>query len=170
MEFLIIIWLLFGIASGVVMNNKGRSGCAGFALGFLLGPFGLIIALVMKADNNAQEREVLQSGASKKCPFCAEVIRAEAIKCRHCGTALHKPMDADLASQLQFSISELDCYGDKQLAALESVISRNHAASQADACASICKKIGRPPFEGPPEKFLIAYYKQLKTRLGEGGL
>lgn len=171
MEILVVIvWLLFGIASAMVMSNKGRSGCGGFALGFLLGPFGLIIALVLQADNNAKELGQVQSGASKKCPYCAEIIRAEATKCRHCGSVLQRPFDAELAAQLQFSQSELDCYGDKQLVALEGVISGNNAAAQANACASICKKIGRPPFEGPPEKFLIAYYKQLKARLSEGGL
>ena len=51
MEVLIVIWVLFGIAAAVVMTNKGRSGCGGFALGFLLGPIGLVIALVMGAEH-----------------------------------------------------------------------------------------------------------------------
>ena len=43
------IWALpFGVLVGILMRNKGRSSCGGFALGFLLGPIGLVIAFLMK--------------------------------------------------------------------------------------------------------------------------
>lgn len=86
MEILILIWILFGIAAAMIMSNKGRSGCGGFALGFLLGPFGLIIALVLQKDHKELESKALTSGDMRKCPQCAELIRREARKCRFCGS------------------------------------------------------------------------------------
>jgi len=88
MEILLIIWIVCGVIGGMILSNKGRSGCGGFALGFLLGPFGIIIALVMGTDHKELENRSLSGGEMRKCPSCAELVRAEAAKCRFCGSDL----------------------------------------------------------------------------------
>lgn len=84
MEYL-VLWILCGVAGMIILQNKGRGGCAGFLLGLLLGPIGIVIALVMGRNSDKLENEAMGSGNVRRCPWCAELIRIEAIACKHCG-------------------------------------------------------------------------------------
>ena len=85
----IFIWIVCGLIAGAIASGRGRSSCGGFATGFLLGPLGIIWALVMPKDQAVIDEESLKSGEMKKCPACAELVKSEAIKCRHCGEELN---------------------------------------------------------------------------------
>lgn len=83
-----LTWLFCAVLAAILYSGKGQSGIVGFLLGLILGPFGVLIALLIGPNQNELDRRQLKSGEVDMCPYCSELVRASAVVCKHCGRDL----------------------------------------------------------------------------------
>jgi hypothetical protein len=72
-----MFWAVLGALIGVAAAQRNGFSVVGGAIGgLLLGPLALLLFLVTG---------ITTTDENKKCPHCAEFIKAEAKACKHCG-------------------------------------------------------------------------------------
>jgi len=82
----IFVWVLLSVFFGKWNESRGNSFWSIFFISLLLSPLlGGLCVLLNPPDKQGVEEKILLSGEMKKCPACAELIKLEAIKCKHCG-------------------------------------------------------------------------------------
>jgi hypothetical protein len=73
-----LVWALIGALIGIsAAQRRGFSVAAGVIGGLLLGPLAFLMYFVSGVGG--------RDSATRKCPWCAEWIKAEASVCKHCG-------------------------------------------------------------------------------------
>jgi len=76
--FFAIFWALIFGAIGYSIGNRKGAGSDGLFWGVLLGPIGLLIAVLLRGNRLA-------------CPSCKEPVHPEATKCPHCAADIVRP-------------------------------------------------------------------------------
>lgn len=79
----IVFWIVFSIFVAMYANSKGRGSFKALLVSLAFSP--IIGFLTVALLENKVSENLLASGTLKKCTSCAELVKSEAVKCKHCG-------------------------------------------------------------------------------------
>ena len=75
----VLLVIISGIVGGIIARRKGRSPVCWFILCAIV-PLLIVVIAVLPP--------MVSKGYTKKCLYCAEIIKEDAIVCKHCGREL----------------------------------------------------------------------------------
>lgn len=84
----VVLLLFLALIPAFIAKNKGRSFGVWYVYGVLLFIVALIHSLLISKRSEIKSEADLKEEGLKKCPYCAEYIKAEAKVCRFCGKDL----------------------------------------------------------------------------------
>ena len=85
MIFLFFVALAMAFVVAVAAENKGYNAGAWFLYALFLWPVALVHIAIKPPAQKVADKQALAAGEMKPCPDCAELVRAQARKCRYCG-------------------------------------------------------------------------------------
>lgn len=93
MTALVIIWVGLAIIAVPIAYSKNRKPLRWFFGCLISGGIGLVLLHVLPGLSPI-EGDPEPAIAVRKCPSCAEMIRAEATRCRYCNIELERRAEA----------------------------------------------------------------------------
>lgn len=92
---LLVLAVVLGLVPATIASSKGHSFLAFWVYGTLMFIVALPHAIIMKPNSAMIEALQLRDGAHRRCPFCAEIVKARAVVCRFCGREIPIGKDVD---------------------------------------------------------------------------
>jgi hypothetical protein len=109
------IWIIISVFVAKYAEDKGYSFAGFFLMSLFISPLiAVIILLILPVRKDLVEQGGILTGEFRKCPFCAETVKSEAIICKHCGR------DLPLIENTTVFTTEID-YAEKKLKIKKSI-------------------------------------------------